>query len=49
MSRASKIYITWPFNIQIAEINLNQNTTKRFFHAVSILTKCDLNVFLIYS
>jgi hypothetical protein len=32
MSRASKIYITWPFNIQIAEINLNQNTTKRIFH-----------------
>ncbi len=34
MSRASKIYITWPFNIQIAEINLNRNTTKRIFHPV---------------
>jgi hypothetical protein len=37
MQRASKIYITWPFNIQIAEINLNQNTTKRIFHPVFLV------------
>jgi hypothetical protein len=31
MSRASKLYITWPFNIQIAEINLHKKTSKRIF------------------
>jgi hypothetical protein len=32
MSRASKIYITWPFNIQIAEINLHKKTSKRMIY-----------------
>jgi hypothetical protein len=31
MSRASKIYITWQFNIQIAEINLHKKTSKSIF------------------
>jgi hypothetical protein len=31
MSRASKIYITWPFNKKIAGINLHKKTSKRIF------------------
>jgi dynein heavy chain len=48
MSRASKIYITWPFNIQIAEINLNRNTTKRIFHPCSIKSIVTLNFKRLY-
>jgi hypothetical protein len=49
MSRASKIYITWPFNIQIAEINLHKKTYNKKNLPPCILQKLIYKIYDYYS